>query len=226
MRRLRTGSIGSISAWLPSRRSTEHQSGALSMVRFGHVRSRSTIGTYGAVLLEWHRVGGWREWVAWRSAPRVRTDRKMKNPPAVGGGGWANARVPALALRKEQKARPTHRREPYTSHASPGNVRIRRGTQPGGRRHGGAGHREGPRRPGDRRDGAPQRRHERSTPMHSRRGGDHDAVLEKSLQRADAADEHSASAGGVDRRRPSREPTVAADAEVDDRCRRPARRPR
>ncbi len=29
MRRLRAGSIGSIRAWLPSRRSTEHHSGAL-----------------------------------------------------------------------------------------------------------------------------------------------------------------------------------------------------
>ena len=45
---LRAGSIGSISAWLPSRRSTEHHSGALSMTRLGHVRSVSTIGTYGA----------------------------------------------------------------------------------------------------------------------------------------------------------------------------------
>ena len=47
---LRTGSIGSISAWLPSRRSTEHHSGALSMTRLGHVRSVSTIGTCGAYL--------------------------------------------------------------------------------------------------------------------------------------------------------------------------------
>jgi hypothetical protein len=45
MRRLRCGSIGSISAWLPSRRSTEHHSGALSMRRSGQVRSVSTTGT-------------------------------------------------------------------------------------------------------------------------------------------------------------------------------------
>src|SRR5690606_26254352 len=43
---LRAGSIGSISAWLPSRRSTEHQRGALSITTFGQVRSVSTIGTY------------------------------------------------------------------------------------------------------------------------------------------------------------------------------------
>ena len=35
MCRLRTGSIGSISAWLPSRRSTEHHSGALSIDAVG-----------------------------------------------------------------------------------------------------------------------------------------------------------------------------------------------
>lgn len=37
---LRTGSIGSISAWLPSRRSTEHQIGARSSTLFGQLRSR------------------------------------------------------------------------------------------------------------------------------------------------------------------------------------------
>ena len=36
MRFLRSTPIGSISAWLPSRRSTEHQIGALSMIREGH----------------------------------------------------------------------------------------------------------------------------------------------------------------------------------------------
>jgi hypothetical protein len=45
MRILRVGSIGSMSAWLPSRRSTEHHSGAFSMTTSGHVRSWRTIGT-------------------------------------------------------------------------------------------------------------------------------------------------------------------------------------
>ena len=58
MRRLRAGSIGSISAWLPSRRSTEHHSGALSMTTFGHVRSVSTIGTVRPVLVERHLASG------------------------------------------------------------------------------------------------------------------------------------------------------------------------
>ncbi len=45
IRRLRTGSIGSISAWLPSRRSTEHQVGAFSMRRLGHCRSGIATGS-------------------------------------------------------------------------------------------------------------------------------------------------------------------------------------
>src|ERR1700733_5825934 len=48
MRRLRAGLIGSINAWLPSRRSTAHHSGALSMTRSGQVRSASRIGSPSA----------------------------------------------------------------------------------------------------------------------------------------------------------------------------------
>ena len=49
MRRFRVGSIGSMSAWLPSRRSTEHQSGAFSIRRFGHCRSAMASGMVQAV---------------------------------------------------------------------------------------------------------------------------------------------------------------------------------
>lgn len=45
MRRFRSGLIGSISAWLPSRRSTAHHSGAVSMTLSGHVRSGSETGS-------------------------------------------------------------------------------------------------------------------------------------------------------------------------------------
>ena len=54
MRRLRSGPIGSTSAWLPSRRSTEHQIGALSMTRDGHWRSGRSIGGNGAVFVDRH----------------------------------------------------------------------------------------------------------------------------------------------------------------------------
>src|SRR5215510_1878362 len=47
MRRLRSTSMGSIRAWLPSRRSTEHHSGAFSMRRLGQVRSWRTTGIQG-----------------------------------------------------------------------------------------------------------------------------------------------------------------------------------
>ena len=47
MRILRSGPIGSISAWLPSRRSTLHQVGALVMVLPGQDRSGRLIGSNG-----------------------------------------------------------------------------------------------------------------------------------------------------------------------------------
>src|SRR6478735_1340918 len=49
MRRLRAGLIGSIRAWLPSRRSTAHHCGAVSMTLSGQVRSvRVTFSTSSA----------------------------------------------------------------------------------------------------------------------------------------------------------------------------------
>lgn len=42
MTRLRSGLIGSMRAWLPSRRSTAHQRGACVMRFVGHVRSGSS----------------------------------------------------------------------------------------------------------------------------------------------------------------------------------------
>ncbi len=43
----RAGSIGSIRAWLPSRRSTLHHSGATSRWRSAQVRSGSWMGRFG-----------------------------------------------------------------------------------------------------------------------------------------------------------------------------------
>ena len=45
MRRLRAGVIGSIRAWLPSRRSTAHHCGALVMTVSGQVRSGRDTGS-------------------------------------------------------------------------------------------------------------------------------------------------------------------------------------
>ena len=47
MRSLRSWPIGSISDWLPSRRSTAHQIGAWVMVRDGHCRSGRSTGGQG-----------------------------------------------------------------------------------------------------------------------------------------------------------------------------------
>src|SRR3954468_1809410 len=46
-RRLRAGSIGLTSDWLPSRRSVEHQIGARSSTTFGHARSGRATVSYG-----------------------------------------------------------------------------------------------------------------------------------------------------------------------------------
>src|SRR6476646_8022281 len=63
MRRLRVGSIGSISAWLPSRKSTEHHNGARSMRLLGHWRLAMTsgsgwMGTYRSKGIGFGVVGG------------------------------------------------------------------------------------------------------------------------------------------------------------------------
>src|SRR5579875_3742071 len=78
IRFLRSEFIGSISAWLPSRRSTAHQRGALVMTLLGHCRSgRSTLicswnGTYLPIGME---VGNWGCFMA-----------------RLFGGCWASAR--------------------------------------------------------------------------------------------------------------------------------------
>jgi hypothetical protein len=52
MARLRVGDIGSISAWLPSRRSVESQRGAFVMTLVGHVLSGRSTGLNG--VYRWH----------------------------------------------------------------------------------------------------------------------------------------------------------------------------
>ncbi len=52
MARLRVGDIGSISAWLPSRRSVDSQRGAFVMTLAGQVRSGRSTGLNG--VYRWH----------------------------------------------------------------------------------------------------------------------------------------------------------------------------
>ena len=57
MRRLRAGLIGSISAWLPSRRSTAHHIGARSMTLSGQVRSATAMVSTSSAKLRYRLTG-------------------------------------------------------------------------------------------------------------------------------------------------------------------------
>src|SRR3984893_1921345 len=57
MRRLRAGLIGSIRAWLPSRRSTAHHIGAASTTRSGQVRSASVTGSTSSAKVRYRPTG-------------------------------------------------------------------------------------------------------------------------------------------------------------------------
>src|SRR5688500_2746272 len=91
MRRLRTGSIGSIRAWLPSRRSTEHQRGAFSIRLFGHVRSSSTRGRNGRYFSKGIFLG----FVGCGAITRVPSvgSRQTKNPLPRRAGGYRRAPI-------------------------------------------------------------------------------------------------------------------------------------
>ncbi len=52
MRSFRSASIGSISAWFPSRRSTLHHTGGRVMTCDGHVRSGKAMGAKGRYFTE------------------------------------------------------------------------------------------------------------------------------------------------------------------------------
>src|SRR5690242_11359004 len=86
MRRLRAGLIGSISAWLPSRRSTAHHIGAVVMALSGHVRSGRRMGSTSSAKLRYRLTGieearwvfqaGWPGWGAPAGVVMVRTELK------------------------------------------------------------------------------------------------------------------------------------------------------
>src|SRR5260370_41490583 len=57
MRRLRAGLIGSIRAWLPSRRSTAHHMGARSTTRSGQVRSPTATGSTSSAKVRYRLTG-------------------------------------------------------------------------------------------------------------------------------------------------------------------------
>ena len=115
---LRAGSIGSIRAWLPSRRSTEHQRGALSITTFGQVRSVSTIGTNGwyfskGIFSGVTLAGGmaWLQWgIEWRSCELARKSMKPPGRRLRGGRTRLCERSPYI---RRSSSRNDNRRPPY-----------------------------------------------------------------------------------------------------------------
>src|SRR5262249_27930844 len=90
MRVLRSESIGSTSAWLPSPRATAHQVGALVMTWDGHRRSASWTGLKGTyfspavgIMGFWGDIDGL---LAPRTAVRLKTNTAMDGKVAATGG--------------------------------------------------------------------------------------------------------------------------------------------
>src|SRR5262245_34509323 len=94
MRRLRCGLIGSIRAWLPSRRSTAHHIGARSTILSGHVRSASATdstssakGRYrptGIAEPRWVFQAGWPGFGAPDGVVRARADANASGESGAG----------------------------------------------------------------------------------------------------------------------------------------------
>src|SRR3954454_9651182 len=114
IRSLRSWPMGLISAWLPSRRSTAHQTGGRVIVRLGHCRSGRSIG--GAVVryfcegegpierADWTVSGMTTSWLA----DSGHNDRPA---PLRGSGKKVGARLPD-ALSSEQRL---YRHEPMST---------------------------------------------------------------------------------------------------------------
>src|ERR1700722_9755652 len=121
IRRLRAGLIGSISAWLPSRRSTAHHKGALPMTRSGQMRSASLIGStssangrYRLTGIDEPRCGfhaGWSE----RGGPAGLVTVRALKDDEVYASGWADSEKLVTIIApgmSEGDFRPAHREPP------------------------------------------------------------------------------------------------------------------
>ena len=105
MRRLRAGSIGSMSAWLPSRRSTEHHSGAFVMRWSGQVRSGQLEREERPVLVEGHplRGHGFRGHQVFLGFSGRDGSRGKEKPPAIGRRSSGRAPRRGARLHKQQE---------------------------------------------------------------------------------------------------------------------------
>src|ERR1044071_9872736 len=112
MRRFFSGPIGSTSAWLPSRRSTEHQVGALSMVRGGHLRSGRLTGENARYL--WIVISDIKELPG--------SDRQLGRSNAGGGCDGRRERagglIPPAGAKSAQAKGNAHRRAFKRNHRS------------------------------------------------------------------------------------------------------------
>ena len=97
MRRLRAGDIGSISAWLPSRRSTAHHSGARLIRRSGQVRSGSETGSTSSWCGRYRWNGRWlprcRFQAGWSSGTGRSGNRSRLGPAWTGPQAWVSGDV-------------------------------------------------------------------------------------------------------------------------------------
>src|SRR5450756_1929981 len=115
MARLRVGDIGSISDWLPSRRSVESHRGALVIALVGHVRSGRSTGLNGAYL--WHGMPLGCCWTGATEgcvrfccivAASLRFAVFLRRPadmPATRDEGASLLQAPAAAAKEEQRER-------------------------------------------------------------------------------------------------------------------------
>ncbi len=113
-RRLRAESIGLTSAWFPSRRSVEHQMGARSTTRSGHVRSGRSTVSYGRYFQCGMDIGGRSFSGRGEDAPRVRTGSCMSTRRFPYWGRMARSR-PSREAEIAGRSRPAMRARYPTS---------------------------------------------------------------------------------------------------------------
>src|SRR5664279_1444664 len=125
MRRLRSGLIGSISAWLPSRRSTAHHIGAVSTTLSGQVRSKGTDGTppgtseakvryrpNGIDVARWVFHAGWPGFGAPVGVEMVRTEEYASGEGSTGELGLFTVLAPDCLGGTSWEGRPAQHEPP------------------------------------------------------------------------------------------------------------------
>src|SRR4051794_40868539 len=128
MRRLRAGLIGSISAWLPSRRSTAHHMGAVATTLSGHVRSATVTGSTSAANVRYRFTGicvarwvfhaGWSGLRGPAGVEMLRTDEYASTEDSAGISGLFTVVAPGSSGLDLQKVETGASRLPATESQS------------------------------------------------------------------------------------------------------------